>query len=136
MHSKNLYLALTLIFLIALTGVYYSFNPAEYRFYPRCPFYILTSFCCPGCGSQRAVYNLLHGHLIAAVKDNVLLVISLPLLMIQLIYKAKAVWLKKDLRWNAVYHPLTPKIILAVVMLFWILRNIPAVPFSYLSPNH
>jgi hypothetical protein len=32
------------------------------------------------------------------------------------------------------YKPRTPWIILIIVVLFWILRNIPAVPFNWLAP--
>jgi hypothetical protein len=35
---------------------------------------------------------------------------------------------------NIAYHPRTPWIILVIVVLFWILRNIPIVPFSWLAP--
>lgn len=59
--------------------VYYSFNPEEYPF-PQCPFYLLTGFECPGCGSQRALYQLLHLNIVQAFRYNALFVISIPFL--------------------------------------------------------
>ena len=59
--------------------VYYSFNPEEYPF-PQCPFYLLTGLECPGCGSQRALYQLLHLNIVQACRYNALFVISIPFL--------------------------------------------------------
>ena len=44
----------------------YFFPPSEYNFYPRCPFYLLTGWKCPGCGTLRALSAVLHGDLRAA----------------------------------------------------------------------
>lgn len=59
--------------------VYYSFNPEDYPF-PQCPFYLLTGLECPGCGSQRALYQLLHLNIVQAFRYNALFVISIPFL--------------------------------------------------------
>jgi len=66
----------------AATGVgalLFLFNPAEHAFYPQCFFHQATGLHCPGCGGLRAVHQLLHGHLLAALHLNVLAVLSLPL---------------------------------------------------------
>jgi hypothetical protein len=134
--KRNLYFALTGVLLIALAVIYYLFNPAKYSFFPKCPFHALTKLDCPGCGSQRAIYSLLHGNLKQALGYNLLLIISLPFLLVQLSYKIRSFMLKRNIRWGLLYHPLTPKIIFVIVMIFWIARNIPATPFSYLSADH
>lgn len=134
--KRNLYFVLTGLLIIALAIIYYLFNPAKYGFFPKCPFHTLTGLDCPGCGSQRAIYSLLHGDLRQAISYNLLLVISLPFLLVQLSYKIRSFILKRDIRWKILYHPLTPKIIFVIVMIFWIARNIPATPFSYLSADH
>ena len=46
-----------------------------------CPVLALTGRYCPGCGSLRAVHDLLTGHLGAAVAENALAVAVLPLLV-------------------------------------------------------
>jgi hypothetical protein len=134
--KKTLYFCLATMVLAMLLLIYYRLNPAKYSFFPQCPFYKLTGFDCPGCGSQRAFYCLLHGNLMQAAKYNLLLVLSIPFLLIHFSYKLKGFLQKKDIRWNLLYRPITPKVIIVIVIAFWIARNIPIAPFSYLSANH
>src|SRR5882762_3500779 len=56
----------------------FTFNPVQFGFYPVCQFYKTTGLLCPGCGSLRALHNLLHGHLAEAFRFNQLLFLSLP----------------------------------------------------------
>jgi hypothetical protein len=121
MPFKKLYFVYGLI--IALLAVlYYNFNPTKYSFFPKCPFFVLTGLQCPGCGSQRAIYQLLHGHIAGAIHYNALLVFSLPFLAIHFSYKLLSLVKNKNLKWAVVYHPLTPKVIFVIVCLFWIGR--------------
>ncbi|HTZ43642.1 MAG TPA: DUF2752 domain-containing protein [Jatrophihabitans sp.] len=65
---------------MGLLGLYLV-NPATTHV-PLCPLHALTGWWCPLCGSTRALHELLHGRLGAAVHDNVLLVLGLPLLVL------------------------------------------------------
>src|SRR5690606_2629375 len=56
MHSQVFRLAGVL----AVVGFYGLVDPAT-GILPSCPFYTLTHWYCPGCGSQRALHALLHG---------------------------------------------------------------------------
>ena len=47
---------------------------------PLCPFHAATGLYCPLCGSLRGVGDLAHGHVMAALGSNLLLVVTLPLL--------------------------------------------------------
>ena len=58
--------------------ILYRYNPSQYVLMPKCPFKLLTGLNCPGCGIQRAVHSLLHGHFIDAVKYNLFLVYAGP----------------------------------------------------------
>ena len=50
-----------IILLIIILGAVYSvFDPLKSSFFPSCPFKSVTGLDCPGCGSQRAIYELLH----------------------------------------------------------------------------
>lgn len=60
------------------TAVLFFFNPARTSFYPICQFKALTGLDCPGCGSLRALHQLLHGNVVAAFRLNALLVSALP----------------------------------------------------------
>ncbi|PWS32463.1 DUF2752 domain-containing protein [Pedobacter paludis] len=121
------------IIIIGLSIIYYKFNPEVYNFFPECPFHKYLHLDCPGCGSQRAVHALLHGHVLSAANYNLLMVLSIPLLLVHFSLKVYSQITKKDFALKIWYHPSTPKIIFAIVILFWITRNIPFVPFNYLA---
>ena len=61
-----------------VAAVLFFFNPARTSFYPICQFKALTGLDCPGCGSLRALHQLLHGNVVAAFRLNALLVSALP----------------------------------------------------------
>ncbi|HWC61652.1 MAG TPA: DUF2752 domain-containing protein [Verrucomicrobiae bacterium] len=63
----------------AVAGVYFLFDPTKVSIFPPCIFHQVTGLDCPGCGGQRALHELLHGHLIAALQMNAMFVLSLPL---------------------------------------------------------
>jgi len=58
---------------------YFVFDPTKVAIFPPCMFHQFTGLDCPGCGAQRALHQLLHGNLIAAVRFNAMFVFSLPL---------------------------------------------------------
>jgi hypothetical protein len=112
----------------------YTFNPATSGIYPICPFHALTGLHCPGCGTGRAIHQLLHGNLGAAMRLNPLAVLLLP----PVAYGSLSIALQALGR-----KPLPSKFIpafwiwtlLAVILLFWALRNVPYYPFSLLAPH-
>ena len=75
--------------MLALAGagmVVYNFPPSQYGFYPRCPIYAATHLLCPGCGSTRALYELLHGHLAGALHYNAMFTLLAPVLLAWLVF--------------------------------------------------
>ncbi|PWU20258.1 MAG: DUF2752 domain-containing protein [Verrucomicrobia bacterium] len=60
-------------------AVLFLFDPSQHSFYPTCLLHRVTGLLCPGCGSLRALHQLLNGHVVAAIHFNALLVASLPL---------------------------------------------------------
>ena len=64
---------------VAGAATLYRFPPQDYPFYPRCPFFALTHHYCPGCGATRALSELLHGHLSAALHFNAAVTLLFPL---------------------------------------------------------
>lgn len=67
----------------AVLVFYYFFDPEAHPGFLRCPFRSLTGLLCPGCGSQRALHDLLHGRLGEALSHNALAVTALPLAILQ-----------------------------------------------------
>ena len=105
----------------------YRFSPQEYSFYPRCPFYALTHHYCPGCGATRAVAELLHGHVAAALHFNAAVTLLMPVL---LWYFARMYW--TAVRENRIEWPRVPewswRAALAFVLIFAVVRDIaPAI---------
>jgi hypothetical protein len=115
---------------IAGSAVLYFFDPTKHAFYPVCQFHLLTGLYCPGCGATRASYQLLHGNLLTALRDNALFVLSLPALA------ARGIWyLNQQRRRQPVRFFIPPAALwafLAVALVFVVLRNLPA--FSFLAP--
>jgi len=111
-------------------AVLFFFNPGTHGFYPVCLFHKLTGWNCPGCGSTRAAYQLLHGHLLPALRDNALFILALAALTL------RGVWfVARKIRQQPATLAVPPKglwafLVLAIV--FGVLRNLPA--FSFLSP--
>jgi hypothetical protein len=66
---------------LAAGAILYRFSPQEYAFYPQCPFFALTHYYCPGCGATRALAELLHGHLGAALHFNAAFTLLLPFML-------------------------------------------------------
>jgi hypothetical protein len=131
--SRANYLVGILLGLVALTiaAVVYFFNPATHAIYPVCQFHKLTSLNCPGCGMTRALYALLHGDFLTALRDNALFIGGIFFLA------ARGGWWilqRQRGRVNADFFPLKflwPLLILALI--FTVLRNLPS--FSFLSPT-
>ncbi|MEZ4740333.1 MAG: DUF2752 domain-containing protein [Flavobacteriales bacterium] len=68
-------------------GHLYLHDPEKGGFL-SCPFRLLTGLLCPGCGSQRALHDLMHLRIAEAFWHNALLVASIPLLGIHWGYSA------------------------------------------------
>lgn len=67
--------------LLATTAALRVHDPHQSGSWGYCPFKLLTGFDCPGCGGLRAVNDLTHGQVSAAVGSNLLFVASIPVLL-------------------------------------------------------
>ncbi|MGN0213244.1 MAG: DUF2752 domain-containing protein [Muribaculaceae bacterium] len=107
---------------LCFVAIYFLFDPSQCDLFPKCPFLMLTGLKCPGCGSQRAIHALLGGNIAEAWRHNAILVVSVPIVALYAICELKR------LRLNALYRkinsPLAIWIVFAVVILWWIFRNI------------
>ena len=119
--------------LVALAaGVLFCFDPNRYPFYPLCFFHRATGLLCPGCGSLRALHQLLHGNLATAFHFNALLVSSIPLLAWLPIRVAIRNLTNQPQR--LAIRPAWLWCGLAVMVAFGILRNLPLAHFAWLAP--
>ncbi len=135
MDIRKIYkLGFLMLFFGSLVLIYFLFNPSEGFFIP-CPFYYLTGFYCPGCGSQRAVHSLLHGDILGALRFNPLMVLTVPIIVYGLgIVLANWVF-GTNYRFMLFYSKLFIYGLFGLAILFWIIRNIPIYPFNLLAPS-
>ena len=122
--------ALLALAAVILCSVVYFFNPGTSSFYPVCEFHRLTGWNCPSCGVTRGLYALLHGELLTATRDNALMMAALVFVPVRAIW-----WWRRSAvgRGAANFFPpswLWP--LLGVLLVFSVLRNLPA--FAFLSP--
>jgi len=116
----------TLIALITLilAIIYYSLDPADYSFFPKCPFNWLTGYKCPGCGSQRAIHHLLTLNFVEAFRANPLLVISLPYIILGFLFDYTNLSDRFPSLRKTLFGTRAIIIIAIIVLAYWLLRNI------------
>ena len=107
---RTLVVLLVLTALLVIGAVYYALDPSASGLFPRCVFLSMTGYKCPGCGSQRAIHALLHGDVLGAFKYNALLLVAVPWIILCLYARLNA--------------PLLIWLFLAMVLIWWLLRNI------------
>ncbi|HEX3584470.1 MAG TPA: DUF2752 domain-containing protein, partial [Candidatus Angelobacter sp.] len=113
--------AMAVVFLLGC-AVVYNFPPSQYSFYPRCPFFAATHWLCPGCGSTRALYSLLHGDVLAAWHYNALFTLLGPVVLAWLAFCCYRVMRYDQIPKMAISRSVTACLVVAVV-LFAIARN-------------
>ena len=118
------------IWLLLLAGATYlfAFEPGKTGFFPVCIFRLLTGFTCPGCGSTRAMHQLLHGHVLAAFMLNPLFLLAIPFLLFALLRYSVVVMRGGVPRQNSLPASYIYALFF-VVLSFWIFRNTSFYPF-------
>jgi Protein of unknown function (DUF2752) len=96
---------------------------------PVCPTKALLGIDCPGCGSLRMLYSLMHGDLLGAARFNALGLAAVVLLM-----WAYAVWTYGRLTGRRIgswqHHRWSAAVTLTLVLAWFVVRNIPFAPFT------
>jgi len=96
---------------------------------PVCPTKALLGIDCPGCGSLRMLYSLMHGDLFAAVRFN-----ALGLAAVVFVVWAYLAWTYGRIagrRITSWQHGRWASVVTLTLVLAWfVLRNIPFAPFT------
>jgi Protein of unknown function (DUF2752) len=99
-------------------------NPNEPGHYPTCPFLAVTGLYCPGCGTLRTIHALAHLDPVAALGLNPLAVATIPFL---LFWWGR--WVVRTVqdrpRRTTLAHPAWLWVFLGVVLVYWVVRNLP-----------
>jgi hypothetical protein len=124
------YCALTVIGVASLAFL----DPAETTFIPMCPCRLLTGLYCPGCGSLRAIHAMTRLRIDRALGYNPLLVFFVPLFI--WFFAANLVtacWGPEKIKFSL--PPAFAKSLLLIIVAYFVIRNIPAYPFTLLQPH-
>lgn len=117
-----------------MLSLYYFYDPSVVsELFPKCPFYSITNLYCPGCGSQRAVHQILNGHIITGLRHNYLIGLLVVVQGYQLLVFLTHHYTDRIIV-NVLHNPRTTKAILFIILLFWFFRNLDIYPFSELAP--
>jgi len=125
--------AASVISIAGASTVTAAYDPTAVHIFPVCPLYALTGFACPGCGLTRGFHALFQGDISTALGFNALL----PIWAVIIAY----VWVSLvvyAIRGKGLpMWPTNPAFLwtfMIVLLVFGILRNIPAYPFTLLFP--
>jgi hypothetical protein len=110
------------------------FDPATSGIFPPCPLRYFTGWYCPGCGSLRAIHQLLQGNLRAAWALNPLTVAFLPFIVYGL--ASQALYEIRGSRLPGLFlRAEWIRVLCAAIILFGIARNLSFYPFVMLAPH-
>ena len=113
----------TIIILSIGVGLY-VFDPVQYTLMPKCMFKVVTGWDCPGCGFQRGVHALLHGHLLEALSYNYFFILSIPYAL-GLCLERFVLPSEMAMKWRRVLeHRYAISTYLAIYLIWWVLRNL------------
>ena len=100
--------------------------------FPTCMFHDFTGFYCIGCGMTRMLHALVHGDVLRAFSMN-------PLAMMLLALSPLLAGWKIGWRPRWLHAPMAvlaePKFWLMLLPVYWVARNLPWVPFTWLAPG-
>lgn len=93
--------------------------------FPKCGFYVLTGYKCPGCGTQRALHQFLNGHFLEALKQNFLLFLAIPFTIMVILTNKSKKFVEHYPRLTSFFNGYRSTLIAVIaIFAFWILRNI------------
>lgn len=134
--SKYFVLFLYLLFPLIVLYYYYSYYLEGIGTGNlQCTVLFFTGLYCPGCGSQRSLHHLLHGEIMIALRYNALFVIGLPFLL-YLYYIVLQLYILRNVKLSSkvIFSTRFALIFIAILLIYFILRNLNFYPFTYLAP--
>jgi len=102
--------------------------------FPACQFRAVTGLWCPGCGLTRGFHELLTGHPLAALGYNVFVPVVLVGVLAAYWSWVRRSWGLTPLRRPTWTQPFLTWMLPAMLVVYGVLRNIPAAPFDALAP--
>lgn len=123
-------------FLFAVAAYSFTFllmNPVDFPLKIPCVLYEVTGLYCPGCGGNRGAYYILHGDILKGLKNNLLLLLFIPGFVFASINEIMLLFSGKQFAYPDFNHRVF-YILVGIILLYWVLRNLPFEWFSFLRP--
>ena len=130
-------LAVAAVLLAAGLYAVAAYPPTDDSFYPKCNLHRFTGLHCPGCGMTRSLHSLLNGRVLQAAAYNLPGLLALPFI-VRIVALRSWGWLRNR---PPAGTPLTRRrvvlswVIAGAYILYGVLRNLPAWPFTLLAPH-
>ena len=122
--KKNyIYLIALVVALVAGGYIDFNFDPATHH-YPQCPTYRYLNFYCPGCGSQRAIHQLLHCNFAGAFRANALFLFAIPYVAVGFVFENQNIRNKYPYLRKLLFGQRAILIILCILVAYTVFRNI------------
>ena len=125
--------ALKVFAVLAVAGFLYVHDPSRLPGWVHCPFHALTGLFCPGCGTLRALHALMHGQVGRAFGLNALTMTLLPFVAYPFLSTVLLALRGRGLR-RVLLPDACVWLLVAAILVFWVLRNLPVHPFTVLAP--
>lgn len=121
---------------LSVTGVLFLalIDPEKAGYIPACPWRQLTGLYCPGCGSLRAIHAITRLRFDQAFAYNILFAIFLPFLFWFFAVNLVIAFRGPD-KVKSFLDPSLSKALLGVILVYFVIRNIPVYPFILLQPH-
>ena len=121
--------------LVAAAAIIATHDPsAAGSRYPACVFHQMTGLWCPGCGVTRGTYQLLHGHLGAALGYNVFTPLALAAIVVAWFAWLRVSWGAAPIRIPHTAQRWATLALPVLLVAYGFLRNVPMAPLRALAP--
>lgn len=131
--NERMFAAAGAVTMLAGVAAVWYFEPATSGIFPACPLYTMTGFACPGCGMTRGFHALFHGDILTALDFNALI----PLVAIFFGYWFLSLVLTAVRGRGFGFGKMSAGLVgttFVLLLIFGVVRNIPAYPFTILFP--
>ena len=142
MSTRRRFLVRACLTALALAGIAVAlwvvgtFNPTGYGFFPKCQFHSVTGLHCIGCGLTRSLHAWLNLDPLQGLAYHPLSFILLPYVGWSLgLALWRWAWGGESKRSRFRGPPWLIWSFVWLLMIFWVVRNIPIYPFNLLAPH-